>query len=128
MTSWVMGLRNSLLRIDLGLELCGLSICLLLLWMTFLRFAMDLEHPDLPPPPPPPDLFLVKILLNRIWGLDQILPLVAAPNWISHFVISPTCFVASGAGKILSISLDLDSSPTFERSSSSFTTSSPNSS
>ncbi|KAE9586999.1 hypothetical protein Lal_00004674 [Lupinus albus] len=34
------------------------------------------------------------------------------PNWLSRYVISPTRFVASGAGKILSTVLDLDSSPT----------------
>ncbi|XP_019437651.1 PREDICTED: protein KAKU4-like isoform X2 [Lupinus angustifolius] len=34
------------------------------------------------------------------------------PNWLSRYVISPTRLVASGAGKILSTVLDLDSSPT----------------
>uniref|UniRef100_A0A2P2QPN2 Zinc finger family protein n=1 Tax=Rhizophora mucronata TaxID=61149 RepID=A0A2P2QPN2_RHIMU len=57
MTSWVIGLRNSLLPMDLGLQLGGFSMCLLLPWMTSLRFAMDLEHPDLP-------AFLVKIVLK----------------------------------------------------------------
>ncbi|KAE9603744.1 hypothetical protein Lal_00002057 [Lupinus albus] len=51
-------------------------------------------------------------------------PSPANPNWLSRFVISPTRFVASGAGKILSTVLDLDSSPT----SSSSVTSSPYSS
>ncbi|XP_019414932.1 PREDICTED: protein KAKU4-like isoform X2 [Lupinus angustifolius] len=51
-------------------------------------------------------------------------PSPANPNWLSRFVISPTRFVASGAGKILSTVLDLDSSPT----SSSSVTSSPHSS
>ncbi|CAL0305685.1 unnamed protein product [Lupinus luteus] len=48
-------------------------------------------------------------------------PSPANPNWLSRFVISPTRFVASGAGKILSTVLDLDSSPTSSSSHSSDT-------
>ncbi|XP_057434603.1 uncharacterized protein LOC130727476 isoform X2 [Lotus japonicus] len=47
-----------------------------------------------------------------------------SPNWLSRLVISPTRFIASGAGKILSTVLDLESSP----DSSSSATSSPSSS
>ena len=43
---------------DRGLQLGGLSRCLLLPWMTSLRLAMDLEHPDLP-------AFLVKMVPIR---------------------------------------------------------------
>ncbi|XP_020226314.1 protein KAKU4 isoform X1 [Cajanus cajan] len=57
---------------------------------------------DRPPPPPEPP----------------------SPNWLSRFVVSPTRFIASGAGKLLYSVLDLDSSPT----SSSSVTSSPSSS
>ncbi|RDX85744.1 Protein KAKU4, partial [Mucuna pruriens] len=46
------------------------------------------------------------------------------PNWLSRFVISPSRFIASGAGKLFSSALDLDSAPT----SSSSATSSPSSS
>ncbi|CAJ2643386.1 unnamed protein product [Trifolium pratense] len=48
-------------------------------------------------------------------------PQPQSPNWLSRFVISPTRFIASGAGKILSTVLDLESSPS---SSSSATSSS----
>ncbi|KAL5190129.1 Protein KAKU4 [Glycine soja] len=34
-----------------------------------------------------------------------------SPNWLSRFVISPSRFIASGAGKIFSSVLDLDNSP-----------------
>ncbi|KAJ1420133.1 hypothetical protein SESBI_14573 [Sesbania bispinosa] len=47
-----------------------------------------------------------------------------SPNWLSRFVISPTRFIASGAGKLFSSVLDLESSP----ASSSSATSSPSSS
>lgn len=47
-----------------------------------------------------------------------------SPNWLSRFVISPTRFIASGAGKILTSVLDLESSPA---SSSSATSSSSSS-
>ncbi|XP_061346213.1 protein KAKU4-like isoform X2 [Gastrolobium bilobum] len=47
-----------------------------------------------------------------------------SPNWLSRFVVSPTRFIASGAGKLFSSVLDLNSSPT----SSSSATSSPSSS
>lgn len=65
-TSWVIGFRNSLLPIDLGLQDGGLSVCRLLPWITSLRLAMDLEHPDLD------DCFLdVKIAASclRVFGL-----------------------------------------------------------
>lgn len=52
-------------------------------------------------------------------------PQPQSPNWLSRFVISPTRFIASGAGKILSSVLDLESSP---GSSSSATLSSSSSS
>ncbi|GAU28188.1 hypothetical protein TSUD_313470 [Trifolium subterraneum] len=48
-------------------------------------------------------------------------PQPQSPNWLSRFVISPSRFIASGAGKILSTVLDLESSPS---SSSSATSSS----
>lgn len=48
-------------------------------------------------------------------------PQPESPNWLSRFVISPTRFIASGAGKILTSVLDLESSPA---SSSSATSSS----
>ncbi|XP_058785762.1 protein KAKU4-like isoform X1 [Vicia villosa] len=51
-------------------------------------------------------------------------PQPQSPNWLSRFVISPTRFIASGAGKILSSVLDLESSP---GSSSSATSSSSSS-
>lgn len=44
-----MGLRNSLLPIERGLEqvvVVGFSKCRLLPWITSLRLAMDLEQPD----------------------------------------------------------------------------------
>ncbi|KAL2346837.1 hypothetical protein Fmac_000837 [Flemingia macrophylla] len=47
-----------------------------------------------------------------------------SPNWLSRFVVSPTRFIASGAGRLFSSVLDLDSSPP----SSSSVTSSPSSS
>lgn len=48
-----------------------------------------------------------------------------SPNWLSRFVISPTRFIASGAGKLLSSVLDLESS---SAASSSSEISSPSSS
>ncbi|CAI8599742.1 unnamed protein product [Vicia faba] len=51
-------------------------------------------------------------------------PQPQSPNWLSRFVISPSRFIASGAGKILSSVLDLESSP---GSSSSATSSSSSS-
>ncbi|TKY74641.1 KAKU4 protein [Spatholobus suberectus] len=49
-----------------------------------------------------------------------------SPNWLSRFVISPTRFVASGAGKLLSSVLDLESSPTSSSSATSSASSSDN--
>ncbi|XP_027354421.1 protein KAKU4 isoform X2 [Abrus precatorius] len=42
-----------------------------------------------------------------------------SPNWLSRFVVSPTLFIASGAGKLFSSVLDLDSAPTSSSSASS---------
>jgi len=52
-----------------------------------------------------------------------------SPNWLSRFVLSPSRFIASGAGKIFSSVLDLDNaSPSSSSSSSSAASSSPSSS
>ncbi|XP_068480142.1 protein KAKU4 isoform X4 [Phaseolus vulgaris] len=51
-----------------------------------------------------------------------------SPNWLSRFVLSPSRFIASGAGKIFSSVLDLDSSPPSSSSSSSSSASSASSS
>lgn len=46
--------RNSLLCMDLGLQIGGHSVWRLLPWITAsLRFAIDLEHPHRSPSPPP---------------------------------------------------------------------------
>lgn len=47
-----------------------------------------------------------------------------SPNWLSRFVFTPTRFIATGAGKLLSSVFDLEPSPT---SSSSFSSSSASS-
>ncbi|KAK7352788.1 hypothetical protein VNO80_18216 [Phaseolus coccineus] len=47
-----------------------------------------------------------------------------SPNWLSRFVLSPSRFIASGAGKIFSSVLDLDNSPPSSSSSSSSSASS----
>ncbi|KAG4389344.1 hypothetical protein AAZX31_06G072900 [Glycine max] len=62
---------------------------------------------DRPAPPPPP-------------------PEPPSPNWISRFVISPSRFIASGAGKIFSSVLDLDNSPSDSSSATSSHSSSAN--
>jgi hypothetical protein len=51
-------------------------------------------------------------------------PQPQSPNWLSRFVISPTRFIASGAGKILSTVLDLESSPSSSSSSATSSSSS----
>jgi len=51
-----------------------------------------------------------------------------SPNWISRFVLSPSRFIASGAGKIFSSVLDLENSSHSSSSSSSAASSSPSSS
>lgn len=72
MTSWVMGLRNSLLPMERGLLIGGFSKWRLLPWITSLRFAIDLEHPDKPPPHPAEgreelavEIRLVEIVVRR---------------------------------------------------------------
>ncbi|XP_014501612.1 protein KAKU4 isoform X3 [Vigna radiata var. radiata] len=51
-----------------------------------------------------------------------------SPNWLSRFVLSPSRFIASGAGKIFSSVLDLDNASASSSSSSSAASSSPSSS
>ncbi|RZC06300.1 Protein KAKU4 isoform H [Glycine soja] len=67
------------------------------------RSRTPYDRPAPPPPPEPP-----------------------SPNWISRFVISPSRFIASGAGKIFSSVLDLDNSPSDSSSATSSHSSSAN--
>jgi len=65
-----MGLRNSLLPIERGLEQSGFSKCRWFPWITSLRLAMDLEQPDLPPTPPPEEVVVLLVDMGASSFLD----------------------------------------------------------
>ncbi|GJS85551.1 hypothetical protein Tco_0752092 [Tanacetum coccineum] len=74
-TSWAIGFRSYELPMDLGLAFVVVTIvdgfssmCLLLPWITSLRFAKDLEHPDFPPVDVDDFFVLVTILLKFFLG------------------------------------------------------------
>jgi hypothetical protein len=80
-TSCAMGLRNSLLPMDRGLQLGGCPGWRLLPWMTSRRLAMEREHPDRAEarlvtiddrwPPPPATTGPAALLARGTWTSDS---------------------------------------------------------